>query len=140
MAGDVSQGVRGGGIAAINIVPLVDIMLVLLIIFMVTATVQSAKSIPIQIPKASTGAGGASTAIELSLDKAGSLHLDGKLVDASAATRLLRESSRRDSTTQVLISADDAVGYSEVVRVLDLVRQCGIGRYALKVRASGEGS
>jgi biopolymer transport protein ExbD len=136
MAGNISSN-EDEGVTGINIIPLVDIMLVLLIIFMVTATVQSAKSIPVQVPKASTGAGGASTAIDLSLDKAGSLHLDGRLVDYPAAQRLLRESVRRDSTIQVLISADDALGYSKVVWVLDMVRASGIGRYALKVKAAG---
>ncbi len=140
MAGDIKSDGEDGGMVAINIIPLVDIMLVLLIIFMVTATVQSAKSVPVQVPKAATGVGGASTAIDLSLDKAGTLRLDGKVVDLDGARRMLRESVRRDSTIQVLISADEALNYSRVVWVLDMVRTEGIGRYALKVAATGSGS
>ena len=72
MAGDVGgKSRKGGGIVAINIIPLVDIMLVLLIIFMVTATVQSAKNVPVQMPKAASGVGGPSTAIQLSVDRMG---------------------------------------------------------------------
>ncbi len=137
MAGDVGGRKGRGGVVAINIIPLVDIMLVLLIIFMVTAAVQTAKNVPVQVPKASTGAAGVSTAINLSVDKSGILRLDGAVVDAMAAQRMLRESIRRDSTTQVLLSADEALNYSRVVEVLDLIRAAGVGRYALKVRAAG---
>jgi biopolymer transport protein ExbD len=140
MAGDVGAARKGKGLVAINVIPLVDIMLVLLIIFMVTAAVQTAKNVPVQVPKASTGAAGASTAINLSVEKSGILRLDGKVVDAAAATRMLRESIRRDTTTQVLLSADEAVEYSRVVEVLDLIRTAGVGKYALKVRAAAAGS
>jgi biopolymer transport protein ExbD len=140
MAGDVGGGGRkGGGIVAVNIIPLVDIMLVLLIIFMVTATVQSSKNVPVQMPKAASGVGGPSTAIQLSLDRAGVLSLDGKVVDAENAQRMLRETLRGDSTIQVLISADEALNYARVVEVLDLIRAAGVGRYALKVRAVSAG-
>jgi biopolymer transport protein ExbD len=140
MAGDVGAG-KGKGLVAINVIPLVDIMLVLLIIFMVTAVVQSVKNVPVQMPKAATGVGGPSTAIQLSLDRSGILHLDGQVVDRANAQRMLRESMRRDSTVQVLISADEALNYSLVVEVLDLIRLAGVGRYALKVRAvSAEGT
>jgi biopolymer transport protein ExbD len=88
------------------------------------------------VPKASTGAAGASTAINLSVEKSGILRLDGAVVDAAAAQRMLRESIRRDSTTQVLLSADEALNYSRVVEVLDLIRAAGVGKYALKVRAA----
>ena len=140
MAGDVGSARKGKGMVAINVIPLVDIMLVLLIIFMVTAAVQTAKNVPVQVPKASTGAAGSSTAINLSVEKSGILRLDGKVVDAAAATRMLRESIRRDTTTQVLLSADEAVEYSRVVEVLDLIRTAGVGKYALKVRAAAAGS
>lgn len=140
MAGDVGSGKGKKGIVAINVIPLVDIMLVLLIIFMVTAAVQTAKNVPVQVPKASTGVSGASTAINLSVEKSGILRLDGKVVDAAAAQRMLRESIRRDSTTQVLLNADEALNYSRVVEVLDLIRAAGVGRYALKVRAASAGS
>jgi biopolymer transport protein ExbD len=140
MAGDVGTARKGKGLVAINVIPLVDIMLVLLIIFMVTAAVQTAKNVPVQVPKASTGAAGSSTAINLSVEKSGILRLDGKVVDAAAATRMLRESIRRDTTTQVLLSADEAVEYSRVVEVLDLIRTAGVGKYALKVRAAAAGS
>ena len=129
MAGEVG-GKKGKGVVAINIIPLVDVMLVL-------AAVQTAKNIPVQVPKASTGAAGVSTAINLSVEKSGILRLDGAVVDAAAAQRMLRENIRRDSTTQVLLSADEALNYSRVVEVLDLIRAAGVGRYALKVRAAG---
>jgi biopolymer transport protein ExbD len=140
MAGDLGGGKKGKGVVAINVIPLVDIMLVLLIIFMVTAAVQTAKNVPVQVPKASTGAAGASTAINLSVEKSGILRLDGSVVDAAAAQRMLRESIRRDSTTQVLLSADEALNYARVVEVLDLIRAAGVGKYALKVRAASSGS
>jgi biopolymer transport protein ExbD len=140
MAGDVGRPGKGKGIVAINVIPLVDIMLVLLIIFMVTAAVQTAKNVPVQVPKASTGASGAATAINLSVEKSGILRLDGKVVDAASAQRMLRESIRRDSTTQVLLSADEALNYARVVEVLDLIRAAGVGKYALKVRAASAGT
>lgn len=139
MAGDVGGTRRGGGIVAINIVPLVDIMLVLLIIFMVTAVVQNSKNVPVQVPKAATGMSGSSAPITLALDKSGTLRLDGRVVDGTSAQRMLRENIRRDSTVQVLLSADEALNYARVVEALDLIRSAGVGRYALKVRAVSAG-
>jgi biopolymer transport protein ExbD len=137
MAGDAGSRGKGGAIVAINIVPLVDIMLVLLIIFMVTAVVQSSKNVPVQVPQAATGVGGGGAPIVLAVDRGGTLRLDGRVVDATGAQRMLRESIRRDSTVQVLLSADEALNYSRVVEALDLIRSAGVGRYALKVRAVG---
>lgn len=139
MAGDVGGTRKGGGIVAINIVPLVDIMLVLLIIFMVTAVVQNSKNVPVQVPKAATGMSGSSAPITLALDKSGTLRLDGRVVDGASAQRMLRENIRRDSTVQVLLSADEALNYARVVEALDLIRSAGVGRYALKVRAVSAG-
>lgn len=139
MAGDVGGTRRGGGIVAINIVPLVDIMLVLLIIFMVTAVVQDSRNVPVQVPKAATGMSGSSAPITLALDKSGALRLDGRVVDGTSAQRMLRENIRRDSTVQVLLSADEALNYARVVEALDLIRSAGVGRYALKVRAVSAG-
>jgi biopolymer transport protein ExbD len=134
VAGDVGNSGRGG-ITGINITPLVDIMLVLLIIFMVTASVQSSKAVPVQVPKASTGVAGPSEAIQLAIDEGGTMRLDGNVVDPGSALRMMTEAARRDSATQVLISADEALDYGRVVEVLDLVRTAGVGKYALRIRA-----
>lgn len=136
MGADVGGSSRG--VTGINITPLVDIMLVLLIIFMVTASVQSSKAVPVQVPKASTGVGGPSTAIQLSIEKSGAMRMDGNLVDPQNALRMLTDAAKRDTSVQVLIAADYALEYARVVELLDLVRQAGVGKYALKIQAAAQ--
>ncbi len=124
-------------ISAINITPLVDIFMVLLIIFMITSSVVDQRMIPLNLPKAAHAGSEAPKASGLVVDKDRNLFLDGEAMDTVRVAASLREAAGRDAEHQVLIAADQDLAYREVVAVLDLVRGAGIHKYALKVTRTG---
>jgi biopolymer transport protein ExbD len=120
-------------ISGINITPLVDIFLVLLIIFMITSSVLDQQEIKINLPKAAHAGSEAPKASGLVMDKNRNLFLDGVPADTAQVIAQLRTAVAGDPDHQVLIAADQDVAYREVVRLIDIVRGSGITRYALKV-------
>lgn len=120
-------------IASINITPLVDIFLVLLIIFMITSAVVDQREIKVSLPKAAHAGDEAPKAAGLVLDQSGALFLDGQPSDSATIAGILRERASADSAYQVLIAADQDLPYRAVVNAIDLVRGSGISKYALKV-------
>lgn len=120
-------------ISSINITPLVDIFLVLLIIFMITSSVISQKEIPVNLPKAAHAGDDAPEASGLVIDHSRAMFLDGQPIDSISLAAFLGNSLAKDSTHMVLISADEELPYKEIVRVIDLIRGIGVSKYALKV-------
>jgi len=120
-------------ISSINITPLVDIFLVLLIIFMITSSVIDQQEIRINLPKAAHAGTEAPKASGLVMDKAGNLFLDGVPSDSARIVVELRNAAAADPDHQVLIAADQDLAYRQVVRLIDMVRGSGIVKYALKV-------
>ncbi len=122
-----------GMISAINITPLVDIFLVLLIIFMITSSVQNRAEIPLNLPTSAKAGDAAPNASGLVLDKDKQMFLDGLPCASAEAVQLLGRAVAKDSLHQVLIAADQDLRYRDVVALLDLVREAGVRKYALKV-------
>ena len=118
---------------SINITPLVDIFLVLLIIFMITSTVLDRQEIKINLPKAAHAGTEAPKASGLVMDKEKNLFLDGVLSDSASIATQLQNAVKKNPDHQVLIAADQDLAYREVVRLIDIVRGAGITKYALKV-------
>lgn len=125
-------------ITEINVTPLVDIMLVLLIIFMLTANIINNPSIQVDLPKAATGAATEPTTIALTLTETGTLFLNGQLTDKAALRSYLPEVAKRDTKAQALIAADKAVPHGKVIELIDLVRQLGVYRFALNIDPNQE--
>ncbi len=127
-------------ISAINVTPLVDVTLVLLIIFMVTATYIVANSIPVDLPEAATGEEVTSTVV-IYINREGVLHIDGKAVSddqvLSVLERARRAAKQSDSDLRAIISADRDIRHRRFVRAVDLVRQAGIARFAIDVQERG---
>lgn len=121
------------GITSINITPLVDVFLVLLIIVMISSSLLEHREIPVSIPKAAHAGEEAPKASGLSMTLDKKVFLDGIVSDSVQVTALLREKISRDSTHQVLIAADQGLLYQDVIRLLDWVRSAGVHKYALKV-------
>ncbi len=132
MAGDLGAGKKP--IAGINMTPLVDIMLVLLIVFMIATQAVDSASVPVKLPKASTAASSAPSALLVGLDGTGAIRLDGRAVDRPGLRRFLSQRIASDTSLQVVLAADEKLPYAKVMAVLDDVRASGVTRYALKVR------
>jgi biopolymer transport protein ExbD len=120
-------------ISAINITPLVDVTLVLLIIFMVTASYIVANSIPVDLPEAATGEEVASTVV-VSIDQEGQLMLDGRAMSDERLLAVLRSAKSSNSEFRAIISADRRIRHARFVAAVDLVRQAGISRFAIDIQ------
>ena len=120
-------------ISGINVTPLVDIMLVLLIIFMLTANIINNPAIQVDLPKASTGEATEPTTIALTLTQSGAIFLNGELTDKKALIAYLPEVAKADDKAQALIAADKTVPHGKVIELIDLVRQLGVYRFALNI-------
>ncbi len=120
-------------ITQINVVPLVDIMLVLLIIFMLTASFISTPSIPVNVPKAYTSNPTAPASQALVLNLQGEIFYQNRKVTREELGKILREEAALNPELRIVLSADTAVTHGKVVELLDLVRQAGITKIALGV-------
>jgi biopolymer transport protein ExbD len=139
MAGGASDS--DGPISDINITPLVDIFLVLLIIFMVTATFfieeqQRQKEIPLSLPKAYAGNDPAKEAspFNVIVDRAGRIFLNGQpsSLDGVGEAVKVRKASGAPPP-DVVLSADKDLPYGQVTRVIDFLQLSGIGALAINV-------
>jgi biopolymer transport protein TolR len=121
----------GAMIADINVTPLVDITLVLLIIFMVTARVIAARGIDVESPKTVSG-GEVKSTLELTIDAQRVLYLNGEPVaDRAQVSEYVHKAVEREPDLQAIIKADVTVPHGDVMRVIDLVKLAGIKRFAL---------
>ena len=124
-------------IVDINITPFVDIVLVVLIIFMVTATYIVRQSIKLQLPDAATGESREDTSLGISIDAENKLYLDGELQSwdqLRTAVRAARQVAATDGSEVVcLIAADKTVPHGEVIKLIDLVKQEGVVKFLLDI-------
>ncbi len=135
MAGNIGGSREGDEdiISGINVTPLVDIVLVLLIIFMVTASYIVRESIEVQLPRAAQGGEALGTTLALVLTKEGELYVDGERRTEDELRERVRRAVARDREVRALISADRAALHGAVVRLLDLLKGEGVTRFAINV-------
>lgn len=117
-------------ISGINVTPLVDVTLVLLIIFMVTAKLITGQGIPLDLPKAKT-AGAAQTVLSVSIDAKGAVLANGKPVGSDAELKgKAAQALKEDPELRTVIAASTEASHGKVMHVLDTVRDAGITRVA----------
>lgn len=118
-------------ITAINVTPLVDIVLVLLIVLMVTSSYLVNQAISVELPKAATGEAAPTKSLSISIDSEQKLYLDGEVTDAVALRRSVREAHDADPDVKAVISADGRVPHAKVVSVIDLLRKEKVTKFAI---------
>jgi biopolymer transport protein ExbD len=119
-------------ITGINVTPLVDITLVLLVILMVTASYVVSRSIPMELPKGATGET-TPTTLAVSIDKDGKTFLDAVPIDEPALRARIKAAHDADPETRAVIAADGRVSHAAVVHVIDLLRRENVTRFAINV-------
>ncbi|MES1171852.1 MAG: biopolymer transporter ExbD [Bacteroidota bacterium] len=123
-----------GPLASINIIPFVDIVLVLLVIFMLTSATIVRASLKVELPKAASGGGKVETTINIVYTKTGELMLNGeKLASLAGAAAVIRGEVAKNPKVQAVISADKGVEYGKVVEIIDTVKQNGVSAFALDI-------
>lgn len=120
-------------IASINVTPLVDVILVLLIIFMVTTSFIVKEAIEVDLPRAATGGEVIGTTINLVLDEEGTLFLDGEATTMEKARIVVRRVVAEGDDPRAIISADRRLSHGRVVEVIDLVRTEGLHKFAIHI-------
>ena len=132
MAGG-AQNDADEAITGINVTPLVDITLVLLIIFMVTAKIIVSQSVPLDLPKAASGTE-VQVVFSVILAADGTTQVDSKTVPNDDAILLpAREAHQKNNELRAVIKADSAVPHGRVIHVLDLLKQAGVAKIAFGV-------
>lgn len=131
---NISGGSRSGGrtsLAEINVTPFVDVMLVLLIVFMVSAPLMQ-QGIEVNLPKANAGALSQSEdPVVLSIKADQSIHLDDKTYSVAALGGKLEALAVGKPNLQVVVQADQTVNYGFVARIMALVKKARINRIGL---------
>lgn len=132
MAGKIS-GSSDEPIAEINIVPFVDIILVVLIIFMVTTPLIMKPSLNVNLPSASTGDQTSASELSIAVNTAGQIFLNGKESNDQELKSYAEELAKKTPDVQAVVSADKDVAHGKVVAVIDTVKAAGVKRFAITI-------
>ena len=123
-----------GIISNINITPMVDVILVLLVIFMVTANFLKKESININLPKVASADPNIKESKQVAVTKDGKLFLEGRSITESALVAEMSRESKYRPNMRVTLSADENLSYGTVSKVMGLLRRAGVTRMALSVK------
>ena len=121
-------------ISGINVTPLVDVVLVLLVVLMVTATYLASRTIPVDLPKGATGEPTGVT-LAITVDRDGRTFLDGEAASESVLRAKIKSARAADPELRAVIAADRESRHKSVVTVIDLLRQEHVNRFAINVEA-----
>ncbi len=120
-------------ITGINVTPLVDITLVLLIIFMVTASFIVAPAVKVDLPQVSKADEPPPKSMHFLVDNSGQFYLNDKKIDEATIQPTVQKEVATNADVQVLVSADKKVQYGDVIHLLDVVRAAGVKKFAISV-------
>ena len=132
MAAKIS-GEEDEPIAEINIVPFVDIILVVLIIFMVTTPIIMNPSINVNLPEAASGEESQPTQLTITVLKDGGYALNGKPTALEEIRAYAAEAVKKTPFIQAIISADRDVAHGNVITAIDSVKSVGVRKFAISV-------
>ena len=129
------HNLKRGIIAEINMIPLIDVSLMLLIIFMVLTPFLVQSQIQVSLPKASTGVkGGDENVLKVQLSAGGELAVDGKPVRMQSLEKELMLRFAKSYKKTVLVEADKSVPVERVVAVFDAAKKLGAGKIGIAVK------
>ena len=111
----------------INVTPLVDVMLVLLIIFMVTAPMLK-MGIGVQLPQAETQSAPAEDGVTLTITPDRFIHMEGQPVNINLLQTRLQQQLFNKKSKVIFIQADESLNYGYVIRIMDIAKRAGVER------------
>jgi biopolymer transport protein ExbD len=139
MAGTMpSGGGRTRTIAQINVTPLVDVVLVLLVILMVASTYIVAQTLKVQLPRAKSTDGTADKPTKVEILKDGKLRWNEVPVQEAELPEKLKAAVDADPEVSLVVSADKEVQHGNVVHILDLAKLAGVVKFAINVQQTNE--
>jgi biopolymer transport protein ExbD len=131
MAGNASNG--QGPIVGINVTPMVDVVLVLLVIMMVSATYIVSQSLKVELPKTATSDESASSPAAVTITRDGALLFDGAPIAEPQLIEKLRSAVHDHPDVSLIVTADEHAFHGSVVHVIDLAKVEGISKFAINV-------
>jgi len=135
MAGTLKAG-KKGMITEINVTPMVDVVLVLLVIMMVSATYIVSQSLKVELPKAANGADSVQSLAAVTIAKGGGVYYNQKPIAESELAGKLHEAHANNPDVNLIVSADKEVPHGKVVHVIDVARGEGIFKFAINVEVN----
>ncbi len=142
MAGVPTDQSEDGLISGINVTPFVDVVLVLLVIFMVTAPILVKDILSLKLPKTKSGDGQVVQTLGVSVNRTGQILLNGQITDEAGLQAAVQTTLAQNVDAQAIIAADVEVEYGKVVRVIDLLKTAGLEKFAVQIErdqtASGD--
>jgi biopolymer transport protein ExbD len=130
-------GRRRGGIVGINVTPMVDIMLVLLVIMMVSSLYIVSRALKVELPKSQSSDESSQSPLTVTLTKDAKIFINGELVtggDDEVSARFLKARSG-GAEPALVVSADAEALHGRVVHVIDLAKLQGITKFAINVKS-----
>ena len=124
---------RAGLIAGINITPLTDVVLVLLVIFMIATPLLIRSQIKVNLPRTASAEAAAEKSIVLTIDSEGTVYVDGATVALERLAPTLLAAVGKHPNAPLIIMGDRDVRYALVVRVLEIARNSGVNKLSLAV-------
>ena len=138
MAGDNASQQSGTTISQINVTPLVDVMLMLLVIFMVTAPIIQ-QGVQVNLPQARAGAiAGKEEQLVVSINRNGRIYLNDTAMSVEELGKKLRSIRALQPDKEVILRADQDVRYGAVMRVVAEIKQAGIQKLGMVTRPAGQ--
>ncbi|MDE1947233.1 MAG: biopolymer transporter ExbD [Burkholderiales bacterium] len=126
--GRLEQSPASSPMSEINMTPLIDVMLVLLVIFIVTAPLMTT-SLQLDLPRAEGARPGEAPAfVALAVDAEGRLYVGDQRVEAAELVQRVRAAAARDASTEVQLRADRKVPYGRIAELIGLIQQAGLSR------------
>lgn len=140
MAGGASMGGEDEGITGINVTPFVDICLVLLIIFMVTAKYITSQSIPVDLPEAASASDTQQVAVaNVSIGSNGQMYVDLEPVDEAGLRARMQQRLAQNPEVRAIINADRTTQHGRVTQAIDIIRLAGVTKFAIQTTQPAEG-
>ncbi|MFT4705126.1 MAG: biopolymer transport protein ExbD [Bradymonadia bacterium] len=125
-------------IADINMVPFIDISLVLLIIFMVTSSYIARQAIEVELPTAASGSEVSSSTIAIVVERTGQVYFNGAPTTPQDLPALVRAEVAIDENVQAIVAGDRGVDYGAVIDIVDIIKLNGVRTFALNIERETE--
>ena len=128
-----ARGGRRGAIVGINVTPMVDVVLVLLVIMMVSAVYIVSQSLKVELPKTATSDAPANTPLAVTITNEGKYLFNQKPIEESALRSEFKKAKAQSPETSLVLTADRTAYHGDVVHVIDLAKVEGITKFAITV-------
>ena len=121
-------------VAAINVTPFVDVVLVLLVIFMVTAPAMMKDVLSINLPKSASTDQKAVASLGIAVTKTGQVLFNGNVVTLETLAIEVKRAIANNPETQAIIAADEDSRHGDLVLVIDTIKSVGLNKFALQIK------